>query len=280
MVGNLIEENLVEEFADYLGNSYLFIYFVQIINNLISVIKSLFFIGNMFYIFSSEFLIYYSFNTTYEKTISRITQKLLNQNVLYVKIFQEFTLNINLINNDINNDINNEIIKYSNNVPYCIDDIDYHTFYKILEKYKLNYDTLEPSHSGMISIYFKLKNDNNIFFILKLKKKNAEYNLNECIERINFLLYLLSFLPYTNTSEFLFIINKNIHIFKEQLDFKREVNNIIQNNTKNDTENNEGKIKEECIMNTFMKIQKVYQEVTENCDNAILIEVDSNKVAF
>ena len=43
MVGNLIEENLVEKFADYLGNSDLFIYFVQIINNLFSLIKSRFF---------------------------------------------------------------------------------------------------------------------------------------------------------------------------------------------------------------------------------------------
>jgi len=43
MVGNLIEQNLVEEFVDYLGNSDLFIYFVQIINNLFSVIKSRFF---------------------------------------------------------------------------------------------------------------------------------------------------------------------------------------------------------------------------------------------
>ena len=255
MDANIVEANIVEAIIDSLYESCLFIYFFKIINNIISVIKSLFFIGNIFSIFLSEFFIYLLFNKNYEKAISRITNKLIKQNILYVKIFQAFALNNNLIDNNINN----EIIKYCDTVPYDENDLDYITLYKIIDKYNLEFDNLTPINSGMISIVFKLKEKNNNFLILKLKRKNIDNNLNEGIERLKFLVYLISFIPWANILEIPLIFNKNIDILKEQLDFNKEVSNTIE-------------IKEACKINNFIKIPKVYEEVTKNHDNAILME--------
>jgi ubiquinone biosynthesis protein len=246
-----MEANIVEAIIDSLNESY----FVKIINNLISVIKSLFFIGIVFSIFLSEFFIYLLFDKNYEKAVSRITKKLIKQNILYVKIFQAFALNNNLIDNNINN----EIIKYCDTVPYDENDIDYITLYKIIDKYNLEFDDLTPINSGMISIVFKLKEKNNNFLILKLKRKNIDNNLNEGIERLKFFVYLISFIPWANILEIPLIFNKNIDILKEQLDFNKEVSNTIE-------------IKEACKINNFIKIPKVYEEVTKNHHNAILME--------
>jgi hypothetical protein len=65
---------------------------------------------------------------------------------------------------------NQEIIKYSDSVPYHINDIDWKTFDKIIEKYDLQ-DNIGYSSikSGMISIVFKLKKKNSDdFLILKM----------------------------------------------------------------------------------------------------------------
>jgi predicted unusual protein kinase regulating ubiquinone biosynthesis (AarF/ABC1/UbiB family) len=258
-----MDENLIEVIADTLikwDNVY-FNYFIEMITYMVNISKSLFFISSIFFIFTSEFIYYLLFKTSYDESISRIARRLVKKNVLYVKMFQAFALNKNMISNNINN----EIVKYCDNVPYCDNDIDYLTIYKIIENYDLDYNNLEPINSGMISIVFKLKQKNSEnFLILKLKRHNIEYNLNEGIERLKFLVFLISFFPWANTLEIPLIFNKNINILKEQLDFKREISNTIE-------------LKEACKINDFIKIPKVYEEVTETYENAILMEYIDGK---
>ena len=64
--------------------------------------KEILFLFNAFIIIFTELLIYAFFRDKLS-FIDRITKKLANINILYVKIFQAFALNNSLIDNEINN---------------------------------------------------------------------------------------------------------------------------------------------------------------------------------
>jgi len=259
------KENLAKEISEdfinigtklssynYLDILWTFIY------NCISIIKSLFFIGNIMMILMSE-AVFYLFWQDYNTTIGRVTRRLTEKNVLYVKMFQAFALNKNLIDETINK----EIIKYCDCVPYTNDDIDLKTIYSIADKYNLDFedpDKKNPINSGMISLVFKLKSkDNGKIFILKLKRQYIDYKLNEGIERFKFLSWIISFIPWFNTLEIPLLFNKNIEILKEQLDFKSEIKNTIQ-------------MKDACKFNNFIKIPEIVEGVNSLFPNAILME--------
>ena len=235
---------------DYLDSLWSFAY------NFLSIMKSLFFIGNMMNILLSEAIVYAVWRD-YQKTIYRVTRKFAEKNILYVKMFQAFALNNQLIDETMNK----EIIKYSDCVPYTFYDIDWETLYSIADKYNLEIDEPEePINSGMISLVFKLKSkDNGKILILKLKRQNIEYHLYEGIERLKFVVWLLSFIPWFNTLDIPMLFNRNIEILKEQLDFKREVQNTIE-------------MREVCKINDFIKIPEIVKGVNEIFPNAILME--------
>jgi len=235
---------------DYLDNFWIFIY------NGISIIKSLFFIGNMMTILITE-SISYLFWQDYKRTICRVTRRLAAENILYVKMFQAFALNKNLIDETINK----EIIKYSDCVPYTFDDIDWETLYSIADKYHLEIEGPdEPINSGMISLVFKLKSkDNGKIVILKLKRQYIEYKLDEGIERLKFVVWIMSFIPWFNILEIPLLFNKNVEILKDQLNFKREIQNTIE-------------MKKICKINNFIKIPEIVEGVNDVFPNAILME--------
>ena len=235
---------------DYIDTFSIFLF------KFISIMKSLFFIGSMFFILISEAIVYTLWRD-YETTISRITTRLASKNILYVKMFQAFALNKGLIDESINK----EIIKYSDCVPYKSSDIDWVTLYSITNKYNLEIDEPEePINSGMISLVFKLKSkDNGKILILKLKRQNIEYHLYEGIERLKFVVWLLSFIPWFNSLEIPLLFNRNIEILIEQLDFKREIQNTIE-------------MREVCKINEFIKIPKIVDGINESFPNAILME--------
>jgi hypothetical protein len=57
-----------------------------------NVIKQLWFLFKVFFIFSSEYLFLF-FHADKLKFIDRLTQRLANVNILYVKVFQAIALN-------------------------------------------------------------------------------------------------------------------------------------------------------------------------------------------
>jgi predicted unusual protein kinase regulating ubiquinone biosynthesis (AarF/ABC1/UbiB family) len=259
-----IEHNIIEKIMDSSEINYI----RNFIFDMVSIFKSLFFICNLFFIFSSEFVHYMIFKN-YEKTISRISKRLIKQNVLYVKMFQAFALNKKMIDDTVNK----EIIKYCDNAPYSEEDIDWNTLYDISNKYNLNSENAYPINSGMISVVFKLpviKEDTTSpieYKILKLKRNNIDYELDEAIERLKFIVKIISLVPQANTLEIPLLFNRNINVLKEQLNFTREVSNIIE-------------MKETCKNMNFIKVPDVYEEITQNYKNAILMEyIDGQKIS-
>ena len=115
-------------------------------------IKQIWFLFKVFFIFSSEFL-YYIFHIDRLYFIDRLTRRLANVNILYVKIFQAIALNNSLIDDKINN----TLLKFTDNAPWTKDDIDADTLNALKEDEQLvlSDGIYNPINSGMISIVYK-----------------------------------------------------------------------------------------------------------------------------
>jgi predicted unusual protein kinase regulating ubiquinone biosynthesis (AarF/ABC1/UbiB family) len=242
--------------------------FNDVVNNISNTFNSLLFIGDIAILSITEFINYCIFRD-YKNSIYRFTQGLATKNILYVKMFQSIALNKELIDETINQ----EIIKYSDSVPYTDDDIDWKTFYDIIDKYNLyvDHNNEYPINSGMISLVFKLykiNNDNNEVFILKMKRRNIDNKLNDAIERLKFFVDLLSYIPWFNTLDIPLLFNKNIAILKEQLDFQKEIDNTNE-------------MRNVCKINNFIKIPIIYEEVNKEFPNAIMMEyIDGKHISY
>lgn len=221
------------------------------------IIREIFTIGNIFWIFLSETFLYLFLND-YSNYIKRLTKNLASTNILYVKVFQAIASNNNLIDEKTNT----ELLKFTDNVHWNYNDIQLYELIEITEKYNLylkdGYE--KPINSGMISLVFKAySRTDNSPIIIKMKRKNIETKLNNAIENLKTFMYLLSFIPIINKYEIKKIIDKNIKIIQEQTNFKEEVKNII-------------KMKKNCEKLKYVKIPQVCEEVTDKYNDFIMME--------
>lgn len=221
-----------------------------------NILKNIIFLINSSWIIFSEISMYFIFKDK-EAFIKNITFKLSKINILYVKIFQAIALN----NNFIDEQSNNYFLKYTDNAPYVTSDIDYKTLFKLIKEYNLKMENnYSPINSGMISLVFKAtKLDTNETIIIKMKRNNIEEKLEEAINKLMFMVYLLSYVHIIQRYEIPATITKNIGIVKAQTDFNQEIKNmrLIKNN---------------CKRLNYIVIPEVYQEVTEKYDNIIFMD--------
>lgn len=229
--------------------------FYNLFGNLVSVFEILFIIGCEY--------IWYKINGNYSDTIERLTNKLALKNVLYVKMFQAFALD----NNMIDDEINNKLIKYTDQVPWEYSDINYADLIKVSGKYKLNLNSKnnKPINAGMISLVFKIDRvGGEESVIIKMKRKNIENKLRVSIEQILFIVYVLSYIPSLNKLHIYELIEKNIEYIREQTDFISEIENME-------------KMSKNCKRLKYVLVPKVYKEVTEEIPNIIMMEYIKGK---
>jgi predicted unusual protein kinase regulating ubiquinone biosynthesis (AarF/ABC1/UbiB family) len=184
--------------------------------------------------------------------------RLVKTNVLYVKVFQAFALNHNLIDEEFSN----ELLSFTDNAPWNDDDIDWYTIWDIQKEYNLDFNqyNYSPINSGMISIVFKaFKLDTNETVIIKMKRENIESKLQKAINNLLFVVYIFSFIPDLNKLNLCNIVQNNIDVLSKQVDFKNEVQNMQR-------------------MGSHFKdhpqiiIPKVCSEVTDHFPNIIMME--------
>ena len=222
-----------------------------------NAIKQLWFLFKVCFIFSSEYLFLF-FHTDKLKFIDRLTQRLANVNILYVKVFQAIALNNSLIDENINN----TLLKFTDNAPWTKDDIDVDTLNALKEDQQLVIcdGVYNPINSGMISLVFKatrVSDDSNV--IIKIKRRMIERKLKDAIDNLLFFMYVLSFFPLVKKYQLAEVVNKNIDIIKHQINFYEEVENLL-------------KIKNNCKHLKYVKIPDVFKEVTDKYPNVILME--------
>jgi predicted unusual protein kinase regulating ubiquinone biosynthesis (AarF/ABC1/UbiB family) len=222
-----------------------------------NILKQLWFLFKVCFIFSSEYLFLF-FHVDKLKFIDRLTRRLANVNILYVKVFQAIALNNSLIDENINN----MLLKFTDSAPWTRDDIDVDTLNALKEDQQLVIcdGVYNPINSGMISLVFKatrISDDSNV--IIKIKRRMIERKLKEAIDNLMFFMYFLSFFPLVKKYQLAEVVNKNIDIIKHQINFDEEVQNII-------------KIKTNCKHLKYVKIPEVFKEVTDKYPNVILME--------
>ena len=232
-----------------------------------NILKQLWFLFKVCFIFSSEYLFLF-FHVNKLKFIDRLTRRLANVNILYVKVFQAIALNNSLIDENINN----TLLKFTDNAPWTKDDIDVDTLNALKEDQQLVLcdGVYNPINSGMISLVYKatrVSDDSNV--IIKIKRRMIERKLKEAIDNLMFFMYFLSLFPLVKKYQLAEVVNKNIDIIKHQINFDEEVQNIV-------------KIKTNCKHLKYVKIPSVFKEVTDKYPNVILMEqidgVPINKV--
>jgi len=241
---------------------HLFIYFFT----------QIYFIYHVFWIFLTELFLYRFVDKDYTLFIEKITNKLANINILYVKIFQSIALN----NRFIDDKINNILLKFTDNAPWNKNDICFDTLLELRKEY-INFHnennenndiynedddiySIEPINSGMISLVFKSYNKlTNEPIIIKLKRKNIEEKLTNAIDNLLFLIKIISYMPFIKKYKIQEIVERNIDIIKHQTDFHEEVENII-------------KIRMNCENLKYIIIPNVFDKVTKKYPNVIMME--------
>lgn len=220
-------------------------------------VKSIIFLFNILFIFITEIMMYYVFKD-FAFFVQRLSLRLAKINTLYVKIFQAFALNNNLIDGTINN----ELLKFTDNVPWDSSELNLLELNKMCNKYNIiSHDGFEkPINSGLVSLVFlgyeKISNEQKI---IKIKRKNIEQKLDESIDNLLFLVNVLSFIPTISNYKLFQLINKNIDIIKRQTNFFDELDNME-------------KIRTNCKNIKYVKIPKANRNVTEDFPNIILME--------
>jgi hypothetical protein len=214
--------------------------------------KELWFLCKVAWIFISE-LIKYKFVRDYPKFIDQLSCKLARINILYVKVFQAVALNID-------DTINNNLLKYTDNAPWSADDIDKELLFKIASENDLYIVNENPINSGMISLVFKLfRKDTNEPVILKMKRLNIDSILSEASVNLVFFVKLLNIIPIVKDLHISDIIINNMGIIQNQTNFEQEVQNMID-------------FKEKCKGLKYMKVPKVFPEVTRAYRDCIMME--------
>jgi hypothetical protein len=193
---------------------------------MINTFKHVIFLLNVFFIISFELLLYCIF-LDYVSLIDRITSRLASINILYVKVFQAIALNNSLIDDNVNN----KLLKFTDNAPWNYNDINFEELNEVSNKYNLiiPHGFELPINSGMISLVFKAYNKiTQKTMIIKMKRKNIDVKLNDAIEKLQFCMGLMNFIPIIKKYQIVEVINKNIDIIKHQTNFSKEVENMIK----------------------------------------------------
>ena len=248
-----------------------FILLINEINkNNIYLYNNLIFFGKffyLFYIFISESIKYHFTNLTctyiYKlpklerlELIKSITYKLEDLNIVYVKVFQSLCLE-----KDILYDNEKEyLLKYTDNVPYKSEEVDYELLDLLESKYNIKLENTQPINSGIIGVVFKgLDGNNNSKVVIKILKKDIEKKLNAVFNEIECLTSTFSYIPYFKNFSLdkLFLDNKECLL--DQINFVKEVTNIEI-----------FKFKNRNLLE--YRIPHVYKEITNIYNNVIVME--------
>lgn len=147
--------------------------------------------------------------------------------VIFVKILQSLAFNENFIDKKVHD----QITQFTDNVPYDESDIDHHIIVKMLTSTPFTFSSTPgvPIRSGMISIVYLLEHENTREkYIMKVKRKNIDSRVNESIDNMMGLLYVISMIcKMWFRLDVIDVIMRHLDLLREQLDYKQEETNTI-----------------------------------------------------
>ena len=151
--------------------------------------------------------------------IKNITTDISKLNIVYIKIFQNISINSSFFNKNIQN----YLVKYTDNVPYQENEIDYDAINYLKQDIEIS---KLPINSGIFALVYKGKyNQKDV--AIKILKKNIKNKLTNSIHNLELIFYIFSFIPYLKHLNLYHFLIQNKENLINQTFFHKESNNLI-----------------------------------------------------
>ena len=169
-------------------------------------------------------------------------------NIVYVKIFQSISINSSLFDKKTQD----FLIQYTDQVPFNNSDIDYDALINIKKYIDIE---ATPINSGTFALVYKGKyNNKNV--AIKILKKNIKSRLYNCINNLEIILYISTFIPKIKKLNLYHYIIKNKNYLINQTSLYNESRNL--------------KNFKDSINDEYIIVPEIYDEFTK--DNIIVMD--------
>ena len=210
-------------------------------------------------ILTRETLLYKCKFYTYDEYIKQLALKLSKENIFYIKFIQAAcTTKHPLITDDITKYLNT----FTDHAPYTSSEIDAESLERLIKEYSIEIKRpFVPIKSGTISLIFEGTTSTNEPIIIKCKRFGIDKKIQDSIFYMNHLISISKRFSHIKNLNINDIYNENKQSIIDQLSFDIEVRNIELFYSK---WNKYGL--------NYVKIPKVYSEITKQVPNVIVME--------
>ena len=253
------DEKDEQEYLDYIQRTKEYYYKLSIGD----FFRALWFTASSAYICATEYLKYTVGWKSRNHAIIDVSKRLASINMMYVKIFQAFATNRNIVSPELNQFFS----EFTDNVKYTDDEYDMNDLKEIerrsteCEPYRqlriLN--DYRPIKSGLMSLIFKgvmltsneSGDEQKEEVVIKYLRKNINKNFTSSMNNLVVFAKLTRYFPYLRTLNVESLILQNIVCLKDQVNFRKELANIML-------------YYRHWHKYEYIKIPKPYPEFTEN----------------
>ena len=162
--------------------------------------------------------------------VKKITHKLENLNIVYVKVFQSLCLEQGILT-DVEKDY---LMRYTDSVPYNNSEVDFDMLDKLEEEFGIVVENRTPINSGIVGVVFKglHKRDNDKRIVVKMLKRGIVEKYRQAYNELEVLVKYLQWVPYLNSINYIKMIGDSKESILNQTDFTKECYNIEYFNKK------------------------------------------------
>ena len=200
------------------------------------------------------------------KLVKEITHRLETFNIVYVKVFQSLCLEQGVLSEREKE----FLMRYTDNVPYHMDEIDLNTLDYLQENYGILVENRRPVNSGIVGVVFKgvkcdtEKSENRV--VVKMLKRGIVERYRQAYNELETIAKYMAYIPYVNHIDYSKMIGDSKESILAQTDFTKERDNILLFN-------------EKYRDNQEFVLPKVYGEITDDL-NSVIVMTDITGLRF
>ena len=197
----------------------------------------------------------YKIPSTRLELIKKISKKLEEENIVYVKIFQALCLDKDLLASDEQE----FLLTYTDNVPYKTNEIDYDLLNKLEAEFSITLKSKIPTNCGIVGLVFEGIDSSSNKVIIKMLKKNIYERFTNVFDELLYISYVCQYIPYINSLKITKLLLDNEQILLNQMNFMKELEaiEIFSEKYKNNKE---------------YVFPKVYRHITEKYNKLLVME--------
>lgn len=161
-----------------------------------------------------------------------VSKRLAAKNMMYVKVFQAFATNRNIVSHELNEFFS----EFTDNVKYTADEYDINELKELEARSRECWPYQElrivndytPIKSGLMSLIFKgyIGEGDGAPIVVKYLRKNISKNFNASMNNLVVFAKLTKYFPYLRTLNVENLILQNIVCMNDQVCFRKELANI------------------------------------------------------